>query len=231
MSTSCGLILAANDSKASTKSIQILFSRRAVFDGQIHRRAQTSPAAGFVFIAGAGIERPAVDRKNAHLRIFPKNGLSSVAVVNVPIHDQHAFDVQFLDGDFGGDRHIVVDAKAHRMREHGMVSRRTNEAQGLLVFAAHEPFGGIANAAGGQSGDFFAGRADGRFLLDFPAARFRQRHDGIDIRRRMDARQSPSRNRLPLGPFASIGQPSSLKTMRNGPQTIRPFDFRSGLVL
>ena len=89
-STSSGLIWAANFSRIVGEDGEIILPRRAVVDGQVERRAQPAAAARLVGVARAGIERPAVDREEADLRVFPERGLRAVAVMDVPIDDQHA---------------------------------------------------------------------------------------------------------------------------------------------
>ena len=62
--------------------------------GRLSVGAQAAPGAGLVRVARAGIERPAVDREEADLRVVPKHGLRAVAVMDVPIDDQDAVQAQ-----------------------------------------------------------------------------------------------------------------------------------------
>ena len=101
--------------------------------------------------------------------------------MNVPIDDQHVVEMKHVDGHPGGHGHIVEQAEPHCPVCHRVMSGGPDQAQPLRVFAAHQPFHGVAYAAGGVQRHVVTGWADNGFRLDVPPARLRQRPDFVDV--------------------------------------------------
>ena len=69
-----------------------LIKRRNKLDREIPRGPEALATTRLVLGTGARIEGPAVDREEPDVGILPEGVLSAVAVVHVPIDDQHAVE-------------------------------------------------------------------------------------------------------------------------------------------
>ena len=152
ISTSCGCTLAARSLERALELRVIVFARRAEFDRHVGDQAQAAARARFVRVARAGIERPAMDRKKADLAVVPEHVLRAVAVMHVPIDDQHAVRARARRCGPRGDGHVVEQAKAHRILRAGVMARRADQAQRRLVLARRRRADRIAGRSGRQRG-------------------------------------------------------------------------------
>ena len=80
-----------------------------------------------------------MDAEKEDTAIRVKNVLGSIAVMDIPIHDRHAFDSKPPPRVPGGDRDVVHDAKSHSATRRRVVARRADQAERRLVFARHHP--------------------------------------------------------------------------------------------
>ena len=128
--------------------------------GRLRVAPRPAPRAGFVGRAGAGIERPAVDREEADALVGVEHVLRAVAVVDVPIDDQHAVEPVLVDRDAGGDGHVVEQAEAHRAVGERMVPGRPHEAERRAVLAGEHAVDRVARRAGREPRDVERGGAD-----------------------------------------------------------------------
>ena len=88
--------------------------------------------------AGAGKQRHLVRRGVHHGRIGPEDVLRTVAVMNIKIDDCHAADAVFALGVTGGDRGVVEEAEAHRLRHLGVVAGRAHRDERILMLPGHD---------------------------------------------------------------------------------------------
>ena len=175
--------------------------------GKLSVVAQPPPVAGLAGAAAAGIEGPAVNGKEADLRIFPEGGLRPIAVMNVPVDDQHAVEPQLGDRRPGRHRHVVQQTKPHGAVGQGMVARRADQAKRLAVLAADDALGGVANARHRLLRHVIRRRADDRVAFDVAAARLGKRPKLVEVGRRVHPRQPPPIARAELRPAALPVQP------------------------
>ena len=151
--------------------IQVRHARRAELHGQIAGVAQAGAGAGLVLSAGAGIERPAVDREEADVLVGIEHVLRAVAVVHVPVDDQHAVEPVLRRRHAGRDRDVVEQAKAHGAERaaHDVRAAGTRHKAWRSSPPQHA-IDGIAGGAGGQQGHVVAGAGDDRVRFDPPPA-------------------------------------------------------------
>ncbi len=69
------------------------------------------------------------------LAVLIENILRAVAVMDIPIDDEHAFGRMFVARISSGDGHVIEQTKAHAYCSAGVVAWRANDAEGILHFA------------------------------------------------------------------------------------------------
>ena len=74
--------------------------------------------------------------------------LGTVAVVDVPVEDQHPFGAALGEGVRGGDSHVVEQAEAHRPVALGVVPGRAQAAEGEAAVAGEQALRGPGGASG-----------------------------------------------------------------------------------
>ena len=93
---------------------------------------RASGAAGLVEGAGPGIEAILVSRDVTDAIVVPEQRLRAVAVVHVPVDDDHALARLRQRG--GGDRHVVDQTEAHRpVGERVMPGRSGDDERDVAV--------------------------------------------------------------------------------------------------
>src|SRR5687768_3432184 len=108
--------------------IDVVASWSAEGDRQVSCCAHTVAGAGFIRRAGSWIKWPAVDRKESDAIVGIERVLRGVAVVDIPINNEHSFDLVFLSRDAGSHGNVVEQTEAHCSFGEGMMSgRRTKK--------------------------------------------------------------------------------------------------------
>ena len=107
----------------------------------------------------------AVQADEQHGRVVLEQVLRAVAVVDVPVEDQNALEVEFVAQRAGGDDDVVEQTEAHRAVALGVVTGRPDRAEGPPQPAASDLPGGLDHPAGGEPCDFIALGADGAVRL------------------------------------------------------------------
>ena len=97
---------------------------------------------------------------------LPKAVLRAVAMMHVPIDDQHPLEPQGLCGNCRGHGHVVEQAEAHGRVCQCVMSWRADQAQGIAGFSRHDASHGVYGGAGRQSGDIIAIMANDRVGFD-----------------------------------------------------------------
>lgn len=87
-----------------------------------------------------------------HLRVRLKDVLGPVAVVDIPVNDEHAFQAKVPYGILGGNGHVVEDAEAVRLIRLRVMSRRPDIADAAARLAAQHALHRLQHGAGGQGG-------------------------------------------------------------------------------
>eukprot|EP00050_Salpingoeca_kvevrii_P018716 m.77590 g.77590 ORF g.77590 m.77590 type:complete len:302 (+) comp8140_c0_seq2:3336-4241(+) len=125
----------------------------------VPRDVQIVPAAvasaSLKYRAGAGVKGALIMAMNGdveHVVPVVKLVLDAVAVVYVPIHNQDLLGEAILEEAFCGDGHVVKVAKAHGTRLAGMVARRADNGEAILVLATRNGQGDFHNRADGKTG-------------------------------------------------------------------------------
>ena len=94
-------------------------------------------------VAAAGGEEGAllvaVHREVEHARVLREGVLDPVAVVDVPVHDEHALAAEAAPRVARGDGDRVEEAEAHRLVHLGVVPRRAHHRHPVAHRAAHHP--------------------------------------------------------------------------------------------
>ena len=83
---------------------------------QVDREALALARADVVERAGARIERLLVDAREQHLARLVEDRVGPVAVVHVPVEDEHPLDAERVERVPGGDGDVGEQAEAHRAR-------------------------------------------------------------------------------------------------------------------
>ena len=79
-----------------------------------------------------------MDREKADAAILPKHFLRSIAVMHVPIDDQHAIELMLVDGNPRADGNVAAQAKAHWIFGASVMAGGTDEAQRRLIFTTKD---------------------------------------------------------------------------------------------
>ena len=95
----------------------------------------------------------------------------AVAVVDVPVEDEHALGPELADRQLGGDRDVVEEAEAHRPPRFGVVAGGAQRAEADPVLAAQQRPRHRAGASGGVQGGPVGGLADEGVGVDGAAVR------------------------------------------------------------
>ena len=97
---------------------------RPARDRHVDRVAAPVARAHVARRARAGIQRPLVDRAEQHRRVGVEDVVRPVAVVHVPVEDQHPLDAVRGARVRRADRDVVEEAEAHRAGRLGVVAGR-----------------------------------------------------------------------------------------------------------
>jgi hypothetical protein len=125
-------------------------------------------------------------RKVANLRIFPKDGLSAIAVMHVPIHDEDAFDSPFAGSYAGTDGNMIEKTESHGVVGHRMMTRRPNQAKRIGGFSLDDALGSIANCSGRKESYLVGMTAHDRVLIERTTTVEGELLDGANIIARMN---------------------------------------------
>jgi len=123
--------------------------------------------------------------------------LRSVAMVDVPIHDQHARASQCLRVP-GGEHDTIEEAKPHRPLRERMVTGRTRGAEGGA--ALQSLFDCRKRHSGAGQHRLQASRAEQRVCVERTAAACGQRLEHVDVSCGMDALDRGARRGWRLNP-------------------------------
>ena len=123
--------------------VQILLVPRARRQRHVERRL-----ALLVRPAGAGIERPLVERGEEHRVVVPERRLRPVPVVHVEVDDRHAL----ASGCARRDRDVVEDAEAHRAIGQRMMAGRPHEREATAARRLDRRSGGERRSLEGRVG-------------------------------------------------------------------------------
>ena len=107
--------------------VEVDVAGRARGEREVERRAHTGADAGLVEPSGARIQRPLVQRDVEHIGRRLEDLLRAVAVVRVPVDDEHPLAPGHQRGR--GDRDVVEQAEAHRVGGHRVVAGRPDREE------------------------------------------------------------------------------------------------------
>ena len=158
-------------------------------------------------------------------RVLVKGILRAVAVVDIPVDDQHAFEAVHRLRVAGGERHGVEQAESHPLRRCGMVAGGTDDREGVghatgadCIDRAEEPPGGMA---GGVERGLSVDRRVAGGEDDEPSGDI-LRHDPQVIRR-VDAAKLGVGDRARHKPDAALKQAVTLQPVEDGLHPRRRF--------
>ncbi len=140
--------------------------------------------------AGFGKERRLVDVEGEDVSAVFEAVLGAVAVVDVPVDDEDAFDAELFGGVGCGNGDVVEDAKSHGVIVFGVVAGWADQAEGAagLVVAGGiaEGVDGLDACAGSKVGGFHAAGGEGGVAVE--VGRFSaQAVDQVDVAGIVDA--------------------------------------------
>ena len=117
--------------------------------------------AGFLGGAGIGIPGRLVGAEEEDGTVGVERVLRAIAVVHVPIGDQHFGQAVAMLGVSRGNRHVVEDAEAHALLGSGVVAGRADGAESVGGLTGDYGVQGIEHSAYRTEGDFQGTRAYG----------------------------------------------------------------------
>ena len=118
----------------------------------VDRVSPATTLAGLHQGAAARVERVLVDRAVEHLRLAGEAVLDAVAVVHVPVDDQHPFITEVPARPAGADGDVVEQAKAHGLVALGMVARGADQVEPVVDLTAVESPDAIDHRPGCEQG-------------------------------------------------------------------------------
>src|SRR5205823_432438 len=89
---------------------------------EVHGETLTRTLTRFIGPARSGIKRPLMSAEKQYRRIGIEDILRAVAVVHIPVYDQHLFQPQFTLRITRPDGDIVKKAKTHSARGIAMMA-------------------------------------------------------------------------------------------------------------
>jgi hypothetical protein len=182
--------------------------------------ARARTGADLVGAARARVERVSVRAEVQHVAAVIERVLRAVAVVDVPVHDEHALVAQ--GGAGVGRRYgdVVEEAEPHGPPSLGVVARRTHQGEGASRISGGHGRDRIDRCARGQERRGHASRRDRGVQVQgrrSPA----QLLDPIHVGRLMDALDRLARRRLRDRP-PDPGHGRASQRRDDGPQAVRP---------
>ena len=119
-----------------------------------HRNVDRQPLRLSLPLFGTGA-RPGITRvlmrtEKEDRGIIIERVLRPVAMVDIPIHDQHTAEPMAALEVSGGNRDIIEQAEPHRMVPLGVMARRTDRAEGIVHSVRHNRVRRGQDPAGGQ---------------------------------------------------------------------------------
>ena len=183
--------------------------------------------AGLVGAPGSGIERPLVGAEEEHRGVLVKDVLRAVAVVHVPIHDQHASHAVPLLRVARRDGDVVEQAETHPASGVRVMPGRADGAEGVARLAREHGIHRVQHSAHRAHRDI---PGLGR---DVGVAGTQVRPPGLDVApRRLEVLHGVAKQQLVLGSGAHRGTPhppeqsGARKSAHDGIIPFRPLRMR-----
>ena len=139
-------------------------------------------------------------RDEAHRRIPLDDRLGPVAVVHVPIHDEHLAPPEVLRVA-RGERDVIEEAKPHGPIRQGVVAGRPRHAEGRPSVPHDPALHGREGHTGGSECRLPAAGPEHGVRIQGAAAPRRQRLEGVEVAGLVHALQRLARRRRPLDPL------------------------------
>ncbi len=93
-----------------------------------------------------------MDTEVKHVRVVVENLLRAVAVMHIPVDDQHLRKFVLLLDVAGGDGHIVQQAEPHGPVARGVMAGRADGTKRIVDFTCDDGINGRQNAPRGRDG-------------------------------------------------------------------------------
>ena len=97
-----------------------------------------------------------------HTAVLIKDVLRAVAVMHVPIDDEHLVRAVFALGVAGADTDAVEQAEAHALIRSGVMAWRAHSAKSVVHLARHDRIHRVHHTTDGAQGDVEGAGADDR---------------------------------------------------------------------
>src|SRR5262245_14808225 len=162
--------------------VPVFAARGAVADRNVEGRAQAWAVTGLVGGAGAWIESlaVAVNAQEENTRVVVEDVLRAVAVVDVPVDDEHPLNPVYFLGVAGSQGDVVEEAEAHRVRRRGMMPGWADEAERDWIRPGKNRTGRGTTRPGGREADPIRRRADDGVGVQVAAPGFGQTPHALD---------------------------------------------------
>ena len=212
----------------------IVLARGSKTDGSIKGVTQPPALPGLILGPCTGVKTIAItmDAVEHNFGIFVEDVLSAVAVMDIPVDDEHALKLVSYPGMLSGERDVVEETEAHTLDLGCMVSGRPHQAKRRLVRAfQHGVDCRYASPGRRQSDREGVGTDDGVRFDAFAAVL----GNLPDLRHELGRMQPGDRlfgERFILASIAALRQTCLFQQPRNGAQPLRPFGMiPAGLML
>ena len=139
-----------------------LFAARASGDGAVDRQPRAGSLASFGRRPRTRIERMLVGVEEQHGAVLVEDVLSAVAMVHVPVGDEHTAHAVLRLRVPRSDRDIVEEAEAHALLRRRMMSRRPHHGKSVSQAACQHLVHGRQQAPGRQLRNFQGSCGKGR---------------------------------------------------------------------
>ena len=116
----------------------------------IQNLAGSRSPSGFRYRTGSGVSAIMMCAEIKDRSVIIKNVLGAVAVVIIPVHDQHAADAMLLLQIPGSNGDIIEDAESHTAIRCGVMARRAYGSESIPDFTVHHRVHHVQNSAGSE---------------------------------------------------------------------------------
>ena len=131
--------------------------------------------------ASPRIPGPLMHRDEADVRLGLHDGLCAVAVMNIPVHDEHALQAMTRSRITRGDSHRSKEAEAHTPGTERVMARRSHRREGALCATVEEHVHAVEHGASCRTRRIPGPLANDGVGIERSAARCTKRAYAFDI--------------------------------------------------
>jgi hypothetical protein len=134
----------------------------------------TISISGFLDTTAPGVPRALVCREIENMGIIVEGVLCPIAVMDIEVSDENAFQIVVSYRIPGSDSDVVEQTETFGCPASGVMSRRPDQGEGALYIPCHHCFNRLDEATGGIQSHIIGGRRDHRIRVEKAAASLRE---------------------------------------------------------